>query len=161
LAEGIFGWTDQSARNFIHVYERFKFKNFLNFEFGDRRLCALSNRYPPLFKNRRRIEYFESAGAGAHHSPLVGRAAYPSIAPYVTPVGLVFHAFGAGLRLPGVSQRRFFSTEPVSIYSAAPVRTADRSIAAHQRLARTICETRVTSHPDRAPPPVHALIYLV
>jgi hypothetical protein len=79
-----FGWTDQSARNFIHVYERFKFKNFLNFEFGDRRLCALSNRYSPLFKNRRRIEYFESAGAGAHHSPLVGRAAYPSIAPYVT-----------------------------------------------------------------------------
>jgi hypothetical protein len=41
------------------------------------------------------------------------------------------------------------------------VRTADRSIAAHQRLARTICKTRVTSHPDRAPPPLHALIYLV
>jgi hypothetical protein len=37
----------------------------------------------------------------------------------------------------GVSQRRFFPTEPVSIYSALVVRITARSTAEHGRLART------------------------
>jgi hypothetical protein len=54
--KGEFGWSDQTARNFMHVWQRFKFKNFLNIQIDASALYLIAKPSTPEPVRREVVE---------------------------------------------------------------------------------------------------------